>query len=297
MSNEATVYLNGELVRYSDAKVSVEDRGFLFAEGVYELMRVVGGRVFRLEAHLDRLERSARALDLQLPITREDLGRSATGVAAKNEIEEGTVYVQLTRGAAPRAQAYPANMQATLVMIARPFAGGSQDQRENGVSAITAPDIRWGLCEVKTIGLLPNVMAGRQAVQQGAYEVIFVRDGVVTEGSRSSTFCVRAGTVYTHPIDNILPSITRQVVIDLLKSQGVDVQEVGVRIDEFREADEIFLTGTMTEVTPVVELDGTRVADGEPGEMTGLAFDLYMREVEAVRSGLAGPAGAAGAAE
>ena len=103
MSSEAMVYLNGELVRYSDAKVSVEDRGFLFAEGVYEVMRVVGGRVFKLEAHLDRLERSARALDLELPIAREDLGRSATDVAAKNQIEEGTVYVQLTRGAAPRA--------------------------------------------------------------------------------------------------------------------------------------------------------------------------------------------------
>lgn len=285
MSNEATVYLNGKLVPYPAATVSVEDWGFLFAEGVYEVMRIVGGRAFRLEAHLDRLERSAAALDLELPITREELGRSAADVAAKNEIKEGTVYVQLTRGAAPRAQAYPANMQATLVMVARPFSGGSEEQRENGVSAITAPDIRWGLCEVKTIGLLPNVMAGRQAARQGAYEAIFVRDGVVTEGTRSSAFCVRAGTVYTHPIDNILPSITRQVAIDLLRSEGVDVQEVGVRIDEFREADEIFLTGTMTEVTSVVELDGARVADGEPGEMTGLTLDLYTREIEAVRSG------------
>ncbi len=281
------VYLNGDLVPHEDAKISVEDRGFNFADGIYEVVRVVGGNLFRVEAHLDRLEGGARALEIELPLTREAARDALREVARANGTKEGTIYVQLTRGVAPRKHSFPEGARPTLVMLARPFAGPTEGYQRDGVSVVTAPDLRWGYCEVKTIGLLPNVMAYQQARSEGGFEAIMVRDGAVTEGAHSSAFCVRGGTVYTHPIDNILPSITRRFTIEALQGEGVDVKEEKVALDAFRAADEVFLVGTTTEVMPVVRIDGEAVSNGEPGEVTRLALQLYLRDLEAVRGGAA----------
>jgi D-alanine transaminase len=285
MPSTELVYLNGELVPYDDAKISVEDRGFNFADGIYEVVRLVGGKAFRIEAHLDRFEGGARALEIELPRSREGVSDAVHEVARANDVDEGTVYVQLSRGAAPRNHAFPEKARPTLVMIARPFAGPDPEKLAKGVAVVTAPDLRWGYCEVKTIGLLPNVIAYQHARSEGAHEALLVRDGVVTEGSHSSAFCVRGGAVYTHPVDNILPSITRRYLIEALRSAGVTVGEVAVPLDEFRAADEVFLTGTTTEVMPVVRIDGEPVAGGTPGELTRLGMELYRRDLEAVRAG------------
>lgn len=285
MSNELMVYLNGELVPHAEAKISVEDRGFNFADGIYEVVRIVASKAFRIEAHLDRFEGGARALEIELPLTRDGVHEAVRDVAKANGVGEGTVYVQLTRGVAPRSHAFPEGARPTLVMIARPFDGPPAEKLEKGVAVVTAPDLRWRYCEVKTIGLLPNVIAYQHARSEGCTEAIMVRDGVVTEGAHTSAFCVKDGTIYTHPIDNILPSITRKFLIEALRSEGVTVEERGVPLEEFRGADEAFIVGTTSEVMPVVRIDGEPVGKGTPGELTRLGMKLYERDLEAARAG------------
>ncbi|NIR42619.1 MAG: D-amino acid aminotransferase [Gemmatimonadetes bacterium] len=285
MAERDRVYLNGELVPYDEAKISVEDRGFNFADGIYEVVRIAGGRPFRIDAHLDRFQGGARALEIELPLTRDAVREAIIEVASANRVDEGTVYVQLTRGAAPRYHAFPRGVTPTLVMLARPSAGPDPEALERGVALVTAPDLRWGYCEIKTIGLLPNVIAYQHARSENCHEALLVRDGVVTEGAHSSAFCVQDGVVYTHPIDNILPSITRRYLIESLRADGVEVREEGVRLEDFRGADEIFLTGTTTEIMGVVSIDGTPVGSGEVGPVTRRGLELYRRDLEATRAG------------
>ncbi len=288
MASPEVVYLNGEFVPHSEARVSVEDRGFNFADGIYEVVRIVGGRGFRIEAHLDRFQSGARALEIELALSRDAVREAMLETARANGVEEGTVYMQLTRGAAPRSHSFPEGVRPTLVMLSRPFAGPSTANLENGVSVITAPDLRWGYCEVKTIGLLPNVIAQQRAKSEGCYEALLVRAGRITEGTHSSVFCVRDGVVYTHPIENLLPSITRRFLINAYQEKGVQVEEVARTVEEFRSADEVFLTGTTTEVMAVTHIDRAKVGTGKPGEVTGLGMELYRRDLEAVRMGGAG---------
>ncbi len=285
MSSPQLVYLNGEFVPYGEAKVSVDDRGFNFGDGIYEVVRIVGGRGFRIEAHLDRFEGGARALEIELAMSRDAIREAMLETARVNGVVEGTVYTQLTRGVAPRRHAFPKGARPTLVMLARHATGPSKSDLENGASVITVPDLRFGYCEVKTIGLLPNVIAQQHAQSEGCYEALLVRDGRVTEATHSSVFCVRGGVVYTHPIDNILPGITRRFLIEALREHGVTVQEVAVGVDEFRAADEVFLTGTTTEVMPVICMDNAKVGSGKPGEITRLGMELYRRDLEAARTG------------
>jgi len=285
MAGGELVYLNGEIVPYAEAKIPVEDRGFNFADGIYEVVRIVGGHPFRFEAHLDRFELGARAIEIESLLTRQGMAEALSEIVRVNEIDEGTVYIQLTRGVAPRRHAFPEGVRPTLIMLARPFAGPGERDQSEGVSVVTAPDLRWGYCEVKTIGLLPNVIAFEHARSEGCHEAVLVRDGVVTEASHSSVFCVRDNTVYTHPIDNLLPGITRRHTIEALRAAGVEVKEAAVTIEEFQGAAEAFLTGTTTEVTPIVKVDGQAIGDGKPGPVTGQALDLYRRDLQAVRSG------------
>jgi len=280
MSREVQVYLNGEFVPHSEARVSVEDRGFNFADGIYEVVRVVAGRPFRIEDHLDRFEGGARALEIELGMSRDEVRAAIHDAIGANEIVDGTVYVQLTRGAAPRSHPFPEGVTPTLVMLARPAGPRVEKNWEEGVAVMTAPDLRWGYCEVKTIGLLPNLLALQQAKASECFEAILVREGIVTEGSHTSAFCVRDGTFFTHPVDNILPSITRKNLIAALKGEGIEVREVGVPLSEFRSADEIFLSGTTVEVMPIVKIDGEVVGSGVPGELTRTAMGLYRRDLE-----------------
>ncbi|MFO7246006.1 MAG: D-amino acid aminotransferase [Thermaerobacter sp.] len=277
MSDQLTVYLNGRYVPYSQALIPVEDRAFLFADGIYEVVRCYGGRPFHLDRHYERLCRSARALELPLPLDEAAFAGIVAELLERNNLQEATVYLQVTRGAAPRRHQIPQGLEPNVVAIARPVQSPSEEEVRRGVSVITVPDTRWGLCWIKTVGLLPNVLARRQAEKEGAFDAVFVRDGLVTEATSSNVFCVIDGVVYTHPLANILPGITRAVVLEILAELGIPCREEAVPLEWFREADEIFLTGTVLEVMGVARVDGRTVGEGRSGPLTLRVWEAFRR--------------------
>lgn len=266
-----TVYHNGAYVARDAAVLSVDERGFLFGDGIYEVVRVIRGALFEWPAHAARL---ARSLDgLRIAVAADQL----TGLPSviqrlldANQLRDGeaTVYIAVTRGAAPRVHHFPpAGTPPTVFVSASRFTRRSE-LRERGIAAITADDIRWARCDLKTLNLLGSVLARQAAVDAGAYEAIFVRDGVVTEGSATSVFAVVGGILRTHPLGNrILPSVTREVVIGLARALDIPCEERAVTLDELRRAAEIFACGTMTDIAPVVTLDGAPVGDGACGRI------------------------------
>ena len=263
------VYLNGEYVPHEDARISVDDRGFLFADGVYEVVRVYRGRLFRMGDHVERMRRGLDALRIGFDGV-DGLGTIAERLLAENGLDEATVYIQVTRGASPRAHAFPTPTPAPTVYVAtRPFGGYPPEYAEQGVTTITVPDTRWSRCDVKSVALLPNVLANQQAKEAGAFEALFVRDGVVIEGSLSNLLGVIDGTVVTYPACNyILPGITRAVTLELARALGIPVREGPIRLEELHRVEELFLSGTTTEVMPIARVDGRLIGDGRPGPIT-----------------------------
>ena len=271
------VYLNGRYLPSAEATISVLDRGFVFGDGVYEVWRVVRGQLFEPERHQARLERGLRALR----IVRPDEARLDRIVAIPERLldENGlaagdaTLYVEITRGAAPRTHYFPAaETAATMLVMASAFT--PSPARFNGTKVITQPDVRWMRCDIKTIQLLPNVLARQAAAEAGASEAVFVRDGVITEGTHTTVFGVIGGVLRTHPGNHqVLPGVTRDVVIELARELGIEVREEGIQLMELPRAAELFLTGTTTDVTPVLEVDGRAIGEGTPGRLTGTLRD------------------------
>jgi D-alanine transaminase len=265
------IYLNGAYVPLDEARVSVEDRGFLFADGVYEVVRSYEGRPFMLEAHLERLRQGLRALRIDDPGTA-GLPAVAERLLDENQLRTGeaTIYIQVTRGAAPRAHAFPpAGTRPTLYVAARRFHPHPPEYAQDGVPAITYPDTRWARCDIKSISLLPNVLANQAAKEAGAFEALFVRDGIVLEGSHANVFAVRDGTLVTYPACNyILAGITRQRVMELAAELGIPVAEGPIPLEALSDTAELFLSGTTTEILPVTRVDGRAIADGRPGPIT-----------------------------
>ncbi len=264
--------VNGVVMPLADATVSVEDRGFQFGDGVYELIRCYGGRPFRLDEHLRRLERSARALELP-PLERRDgpdgLRALITEAVGRSGYSQARVYLQVTRGVAPRAHAFPDAPRPTVVITVRAIEPVPDALREAGVSAILVPDLRWGRCDIKSTNLLPNVLAREQAKRGGAWEALFVRDGAVLEGSGSNVFAVIQGAVITPPEGpGLLSGITREMVLDLARASGLEATERPLPVEVLRRADEVFLTATSFEVLAVTSLEGAAVGSGKPGEIT-----------------------------
>lgn len=267
------VYLNGSFREHRDATISVDDRGFFFGDGVYEVLRACDGRLFEAEAHFERLAVGLAALEIRGPGLENPrhLHDVAVELLQRNTLEQGdaTIYMQITRGAAPRTHHFPpAETPPTVLVSARAFTPPRALQ-ERGGSAITRPDIRWARCDIKTVNLLPNVLAKQEAVRAGATEAIFVRDGAVTDGASTTVFAVVDGELRTPPLTNyILPGITRRVVLELAAELGIAARETMVYARDLVHADEIFITGTTTDVTPICELDGQRVGAGAPGPIT-----------------------------
>lgn len=264
------VYFNGRFVAPEAVHISPDDRGFLLADGVYEVIRAYTGRFFRLEEHLARLERNLAALRIT-GVDVPALGMVAAELLRRNALERGdaALYVQITRGAAPRAHAFPEPPPApTVYVTARPLAP-TRERWERSVAVITVPDLRWGRCDLKTIALLPNVLASQQAREAGAEEALFVRAGVLTEGAHTNVFAVRAGALLTHPLTPaILPGITRRVVLELCADLGLPCREEPLPVAALPEIGELFLTGTTSEIIPVVQCDGRPVGEGRPGPVT-----------------------------
>jgi D-alanine transaminase len=259
-------FINGTFVPMAEAKVSIEDRGFQFGDGVYEVIRTYKGRPFELEAHLARLDRSATALDLKQPYSHDEWTCHILEGIRRAAYPESKIYVQITRGVAPRDHAYSDDATPTVVMTVREFHPLDRSVQVAGVEAITTEDIRWGRCDIKSVNLLANVLARQQVKQAQVFEAILVNEGLVTEGAVSNVMVVQGGTVVTAPQGSrILSGITRTVVLDLARSEGLPVQERFVSQADLYEADEVFLTGTTVEVLAVIRVDGKVIGDGRPG--------------------------------
>lgn len=278
----STIYLNGEYLPLEKATVSVEDRGFLFADGIYEVVRYYAGRPFQLQAHIQRLQRSAQGACLPLPRAVAELPTIIARLLAENNLQDTNIYIECTRGTAhPRTHAFPAEPHPTLLVMPQPIHNLPPEARTRGVSAITAPDLRWQRCDIKSIMLLPNVMAKTQARERGAFEAILVRDGVVTEGSSTNIFAVFDGTLATHPANHhILGGITRQVVLELAVELGLVVREEPFTAEQIYSAQEVFLTSTTSEVLPITQIDGRAIGNGFPGAVTMRLFETFKKAVE-----------------
>ncbi len=264
------VYLNGEVRLKDEIAISPDDRGFLFADGVYEVILSHDGRLFRAADHLERLRRSLRELKIQETdlITLREVCRR---LIEQNELtdDEATVYIQITRGIAPRKHPFPPqNTVPTVYASASPFSPPEKEWAE-GVKVILVPDIRWARCDIKSISLLPNVLASQQAMEAGAKEAVFVRDGAVTEGAHTSFAAVFGGVLVTYPLSHyILPANTRQVVIELCRKMDIPVREYPIHGEDLLMAEECMILGTTTEVMPVVQVDEQKVGNGKPGPVT-----------------------------
>ena len=269
-------YLNGQMLDEAEARVPVTDRGFMLGDGIYEVLRVYGGRPFALDRHLARLQRSAAQLELTLQPTTEELGRLCLDLVQANSLQEGTIYLQVTRGAAPRAHAIPADLAPTTLILTSDRPLESAELRAKGVTAITVPDDRWARCDIKTIALTANVLAKSKAARAGAFEAIFVRDGAVTDAASSNVFAVIDGALLTAPKSNyLLAGITRDILVELAPANGLPIREEVFRLEALRRAEEIMVTSTTSEVMPVVELDGAPVGDGKPGPMARKLQELF----------------------
>ncbi len=320
MNGIRQVYLNGAFLPPAQAQVSAFDRGFVFGDGVYEVIPVFGGRLFRLPQHLARLDNSLREIHLTNPlpatewqrvferlveIQQDDVQgrtsplrggehRTAAGGSdpqGRGEVEQRreqlprragaaggdlSIYLQITRGVAPRDHAFPPNLTPTVFAYAAPLKYPPAEQVERGISAITAPDIRWLRCDIKAIALLPNAMLRSQALDANAAEAILLRDGLMTEGAASNIFVVRGGRLVTPPKGPlILPGVTRDLVLELARAHGVPCAEEAVSEAALRSADEVWMTSSTKEILAITRLDGKPVGNGKPGPMHVRLLTLY----------------------
>ena len=262
-------FINGAFMPLAEAKVSIEDRGFQFGDGVYEVIRTYKGRPFSIDAHLARLDRSAAALDLTQPYSRAEWSGHILEGVKRAAYPEAKIYLQITRGVAPRDHAYSDEAAPTVVMTVREFHPLDRSVQATGVDAMTTEDIRWGRCDIKSVNLLANVLARQQVKQARVFEAILVNAGLVTEGAISNVMVVQGGTVVTAPEGpRILSGVTRAIVLDLALSEGVPTQERFFSQSDLYTADEVFLTGTTVEVLAVIRVDGKVIGDGRPGPIT-----------------------------
>ena len=259
-------YVNGRIMPIKDAVVPVEDRGYQFGDAVYEVIASYGGKMFCIEEHFARLDRSMKELDFP-DVQIEEIKRAAIDLFSKAKTERAGVYIQISRGVSPRNHSFPTNIPVQVVMTVRKIAEKNPPIQELGISAITAEDFRWGRCDIKTVQLLPNVLAKQKALDAGCYDAIFVsKDGIVREGSSSNLFILSGGMLITHPLTpDILPGITRSLVLDICREKKYPVEERFFDKSKLYEAVEVFLTGTITEVLPVVQIDGRSVGNGKVG--------------------------------
>jgi D-alanine transaminase len=270
-------YVNGQYVPHRHAAVPIEDRGYQFADGVYEVIAVQNGELIDLEPHFERLDRSLREISIGAPMSRRALAMVIDEVARRNAVHNGIVYLQVTRGVAPRDHGFPKNAKPALVITARNTRPKTQ-QQQRGVSVITLPDLRWKRCDIKSVALLPNVLGKQKAVDAGAYEAWMIDDdGNVTEGTASNAWIVtdKDELVTRHTDTAILSGVTRLAVRALAAEHGLTLVERAFSAAEAKAAREAFLTSTTSNVMPVVRIDDARIGDGKPGPVTRHLGKLY----------------------
>lgn len=278
-------YVNGQYLPHQHASVHVEDRGYQFADGVYEVCEVLGGRLIDEKRHMDRLSRSLRELRIPHPMTDRALGVVLREVVVRNKVRDGLIYLQITRGVAPRNHFFPPDHTAPGIVVTARNASvaKSSAMAERGVAIISLPDNRWDRVDIKSISLLPNVLAKQAAREQGAYEAWFVDgEGYVTEGSSTNAWIVtKDGTIVTRPAEEgILKGITRAIVLELAEREGMQFEERSFTIEEAQQAREAFITAATTLVMPVVSVDDVTVANGIPGHIATTLRALFHTQAE-----------------
>ncbi len=279
--------VNGELLPLADAKVPVLDRGFLFGDAVYEVLRVYAGRPWLEDEHFARLSRSLAEIRIA-GVDIDRLRRRTRETITAGPFREATAYLQVTRGAAPRKHAFPADTKPFELIFVQPYTDPYVEHRRHGCGVVSQPDLRWGRCDIKSTNLLANVLAMQSATEAGSPEAILYRsDGTLTEGTHSTLFGVVAGDLRTAPkTKSVLPGVTRDLVLRLAREAAVSLEECHLVRDDLARATELFLTGTTAEVLPVITVDARPVGDGRPGPVTRRLQAAYD---EAVRAFLAAP--------
>jgi D-alanine transaminase len=272
----STVFLNGRLLPLEQASVSVLDRGFIFGDGVYELVPVYSRVPFRLDEHLARLERSLGEVRIRNPYSRAQWRGHIYGLVDTQGFDDQSIYFQVTRGAAKRDHAFPKGVEPTVFMMASPLVNPPQEQVERGAAAISATDNRWLRCDIKSISLVGNVLLRQLSAETGAAETILFRDGMLTEASASNVFVVRRGVIQSPPKSNlILAGITYDVVAELAQANGLPLEFKSISESDVRSADELWVTSSSKEVLAIVTLDGKTVGDGRPGPLFRRMYRLY----------------------
>lgn len=283
----STVYLNGEYIPKEDAWISPDDRGFLLGDGVYEVTPFYEGVPFGLDGHMARLRKGLAWMRIDYDVDQlEEIHRR---LVAENGLESevtSLVYLQITRGVAPRTHYFPKEpVPPTVYLYAKAWSRPSEERWNQGFRAVTVPDRRWARVDVKTINLLPNAFAYQQALDAGADDAILTRDGVAMEGAHQNFWGVFDGVAVTHPATNqILAGITRGKVLDLARANGIPVEERAIQVEELAEADELFFTGTTGEVKPCVEVDGNAVGDGGVGPVTRALATAYWKSIDRAKA-------------
>ena len=276
--------IDGEIVTIDAKVVSMEDRGHQFGDGVYEVTRVYNGKCFALKEHMDRLYHSLRELKIPAVYMFSELAEFHDRLISESGIREGGIYLQITRGTAPRAHGFPELTVPQLTMSIRPLGTGNAlaEVRQKGCKVLTVKDERWLRCDIKSLNLLGNILAKQQAKEAGCFEAVLIRDGMVTEGSSSNFFIVRDGVLWTHPVNNlILKGVTRTMIVEKIAADlGIPVIEKPFTPEAAKTAEEVFLSGTTTEIAPVVILDGKPVKEGQVGPITLRIQQAYQQIID-----------------
>lgn len=275
-------YVNGTYRPHGQAVVHIEDRGFQFADGVYEVWAVFDGRLADFEGHMTRLKRSLTELKIDIPMSDAALSRVLAETIRRNRVRNGLVYLQVTRGTAPRDHAFPRDVAPSVVVTAKSVDPSRNEAlAKKGAAAVSQPDLRWGRCDIKTVSLLPNVLAKQAARESGAYECLMYDEmGLVTEGSSTNVWIVdEDGRLRTRDTQaNILKGITRTALMQLIKDEGVEIEERAFTVEEAKRAREVFVTAASTFVMPIVSLDGTKIGSGKPGPVATRLRETYLEQ-------------------
>lgn len=273
-------YFNGKYVSLDEAVIPIDERGHQFGDGIYEVIRVYNGQPFMMDEHLERLIRSGEAIKLSITKTIDDFKNLINNAIDLSELKECNVYLQITRGISVRGHLFP-NVPVSITMTVREAKPLANEIRESGVPTLLLEDERWANCYIKSLNLLPNILAKQTAHDAGCFEAILVRDGYVTEGSSCNVFYIKEGVIYTPPLTkHILPGITRMAVTQIIESFNIPFVEKQFKATELLQADEVFITSTTAEVLPVIKMNDTVIGTGVPGEMTKKLYQMYQDAIK-----------------
>jgi len=272
-------YFNGEFIPLAEAKISAMDRGFMFGDGIYEVIPVYRHQCFRLLEHIKRLEDGLAAIRLASPHTQQEWQTLIESINKKNPLPQQSIYLQITRGPATiRTHNFPEKVQPTIFAYTTPLGNQNIDELAAGFKAVTLPDTRWAYCHIKTITLLPNILLKEQAMQQGAVEAILIRDGIAIEGTASNLFIVKNNKIITPPHSPVmLPGITRDLVMEVAKNLSIEVCETQVPEAELYTADEVWITSSTKEVMPIIQINDKIIANGKVGPMWQRVIEVYQK--------------------